>query len=138
MGIGNTKNEIGFFFSETVFEFVRTLKTYVYTRRHKNSAVAMAMVYVLDGRLSISGRGKIFRFSTTSRPTFWARPGSFTTGHSFIHSFIQQWLYSPSLGSSHFYSFIILFTQTVGFLRRVFAIGTGIERPGHEADHSSP
>jgi hypothetical protein len=35
-----------------------------------------------------------------------------------LHSFIEQWLYSPMLGPGLFFSFIIFFTQTVGLLGR--------------------
>jgi hypothetical protein len=36
--------------------------------------------------------------------------------NSFIHSFIHQWFYSPLLGPGLFFSFVIIFTQTVGLL----------------------
>jgi hypothetical protein len=36
----------------------------------------------------------------------------------FIHSFVHQWIYSPLLGPGLFFSFVIFFTQTVGFLGR--------------------
>jgi hypothetical protein len=36
-----------------------------------------------------------------------------------IHSFIDQWFYSPLLGHGLFFTFIILFTQTLGLLGRV-------------------
>jgi hypothetical protein len=38
-----------------------------------------------------------------------------------IHSFIHQWLYSPLLGPDPFFSFIIVFTQTVGLLGQVIS-----------------
>jgi hypothetical protein len=37
---------------------------------------------------------------------------------SFVHSFIYQWLYSPLLRPGLFFSFVMLFTQTVGLLGR--------------------
>jgi hypothetical protein len=45
----------------------------------------------------------------------WVKP---RTTLSSIHSFIDQWLYSPLLGPRPFYSFVIFFTQTVGLLGR--------------------
>jgi hypothetical protein len=42
-----------------------------------------------------------------------------------IHSFINQWLYSPLLGPGLFFSFVIFFTQTVGLLRREFSPSKG-------------
>lgn len=41
------------------------------------------------------------------------------------HSFIQQWLYSSSLGPGLFSSFIIIFIQSVRFLRRVIRPSQG-------------
>jgi hypothetical protein len=61
----------------------------------------------------------------------WAQPASFTIGHSFIHSVIySHWLYRPLLCPGLFFSFAILFTQTVGLLGQVFTIGTGDEAAG--------
>jgi hypothetical protein len=39
----------------------------------------------------------------------------------FIHSFIHLWLYSPLLGPGLFFSSVINFTQTLGFLWRVIS-----------------
>jgi hypothetical protein len=41
-----------------------------------------------------------------------------------IH-FIHQWLYSPLLGPDLFFSFVIIFTQTVGLLGRVISQSQG-------------
>jgi hypothetical protein len=43
----------------------------------------------------------------------------------FIHSFIHQWLYSPLLGPGQFFSFVIVFTQSVGLLGRVISPSQG-------------
>jgi hypothetical protein len=45
--------------------------------------------------------------------------------HSFILSFIHQWLYSPLLGLGHFFSFVISFTQSVELLGRVIRPSQG-------------
>jgi hypothetical protein len=45
--------------------------------------------------------------------------------HCYYISFIQQWLYSPLLGHGLFFSFIILFTQTVGLLGWVISPSQG-------------
>jgi hypothetical protein len=42
-----------------------------------------------------------------------------------IRSFIHQWLYSPLLGPGLFFSFVISFTQTVGFLGPGFSPSQG-------------
>jgi hypothetical protein len=39
----------------------------------------------------------------------------------YFHSFINQWLYSPLLGPVLFFSFVFIFTQTVGLLGRVIS-----------------
>jgi hypothetical protein len=36
--------------------------------------------------------------------------------------FIHQWLYGPLLGHGLFFSFVIIFTQTVGLLGRVISL----------------
>jgi hypothetical protein len=43
----------------------------------------------------------------------------------FIHSFIHQWLYSSLLNPGLFFSFVILFTQSVGLLGRVMSPSQG-------------
>jgi hypothetical protein len=45
--------------------------------------------------------------------------------NSFIHSFIHQCLYRPSLGPDLFFSSIILFTQTIELLGRVISPSQG-------------
>jgi hypothetical protein len=45
--------------------------------------------------------------------------------HSFIHSFIHKWLYGPLLDPGLFFSFAIIFTQTVGLLGRVISPSQG-------------
>jgi hypothetical protein len=45
--------------------------------------------------------------------------------HSFIHPSINQWLYSPLLGPGLFFSFVIIFTQTLGLLGRVISQSRG-------------
>jgi hypothetical protein len=47
--------------------------------------------------------------------------------------FTHQWLYSPSLGPGLFFSFVIIFTQTVGLLGRV--IGPSQGRYLHTGQH---
>jgi hypothetical protein len=42
----------------------------------------------------------------------------YAEGRGKIHSFIQQWLYSPLLGPGLFFNFVIFFTQTAGLLGR--------------------
>jgi hypothetical protein len=42
-----------------------------------------------------------------------------------FHSFIHQWLYSPLLGRGLFFSFVLFFTQSVGFLGRVISSSQG-------------
>jgi hypothetical protein len=41
-------------------------------------------------------------------------------------SFIHQWLYSPLLGPGLFFSFVIIFTQTIGLLGRVISLLQGL------------
>jgi hypothetical protein len=43
----------------------------------------------------------------------------------FLSSFIHQWIYSPLLGPGLFFSFVILFAQTVGLLGRVISSSQG-------------
>jgi hypothetical protein len=45
--------------------------------------------------------------------------------HSFIHSFIHQWLHSPLVGPGLPFSFLIVFTQTVGLLGPVISPSQG-------------
>jgi hypothetical protein len=45
--------------------------------------------------------------------------------HSFIHSFIHHWFYNPLLGPGLFFSFVIIFAQTVGLLGRVISPSQG-------------
>jgi hypothetical protein len=42
-----------------------------------------------------------------------------------FHSFIHQWLYSPLLGPGFFFTFVIIFTQTVGLLGRWISTSQG-------------
>jgi hypothetical protein len=46
-------------------------------------------------------------------------------GNAFIHSFIHQWLYSPLLIPGLFFSFVNIFTLTVGLLGRVIGASQG-------------
>jgi hypothetical protein len=46
------------------------------------------------------------------------------TGNSF-HSFIHQWLYSPSLGPGLFFSFVIFLTKTIGLLGLRISLSQG-------------
>jgi hypothetical protein len=41
------------------------------------------------------------------------------------NSFIHEWLYCPLLGPGFFFSFVIIFTQTVGLLGRVVSPSQG-------------
>jgi hypothetical protein len=59
-------------------------------------------------------------FRTYSLTSTWT-----LSSHSFIHSFIQQRLYSPLLGPGLFFSFVIFFTQTVGLLGWVISPSQG-------------
>jgi hypothetical protein len=43
------------------------------------------------------------------------------TQQRFVHLFIHQWLYIPSLCPGLFFSFVLIFTQTVGLLERVIS-----------------
>jgi hypothetical protein len=40
-------------------------------------------------------------------------------------NFVHQWLYSPLLSPGLFFSFVIIFTQTVGLLGRVISLSQG-------------
>jgi hypothetical protein len=51
----------------------------------------------------------------------------------FIHSFTHQWLYSPLLGPGLFFSYVNVFTQTVGLLWQVISPSQG--RYLHKGQH---
>jgi hypothetical protein len=56
----------------------------------------------------------------------------------FIHSSINQWLYSPLLGSGIFFSLVIFFTQTVGLLGRVVSPSQGLYLNTGQHKHRYP
>jgi hypothetical protein len=68
-----------------------------------------------------------YRLSRQIRSAFLLLVVVFTSdvSHSFIHSFIHQWPYSPLLVPGFSFSFVIFFTQTVGLLGRMISPSQG-------------
>jgi hypothetical protein len=53
------------------------------------------------------------------------KSGLVTDQKEALISFIHQWLYSHLLGLGIFFSFVIIFTQTIGLLGRVISPSQG-------------
>jgi hypothetical protein len=82
-------------------------------------------------------RNRKLRSHSTNSKNFMELEGSFTCSQQpilsqinpvhiiFIHSFINQWIYSPSMGPGPFFSFVIIFTQSAELFGRVISPSQG-------------